>query len=236
MTETSKPELTESVTNVIRARRTFKVIGDVENPVKISTEAANKNRPRVLEAIKSAGWAPFHYSRGADGIAEPWRAHVIWHESCRKIAREFYNWFDDVKPGNKLPAMLSACGALVLVNWIPQFRNWDGELDEAATITEPKEKQVQVDEEHLAATAAMIQNLMLILTADGMGTYWSSGGQFRTSAMFDKLGISKNERLLAALFVEFPETRNEPMDRLPGKQRENRSKDSKWLSEIELAP
>jgi len=128
--------------------------------------------------------------------------------------------------------MLSACGALVLVTWIPQFHGVTGQPSSDQTLT--KEKQIQVDQEHLAATAAMVQNLTLILTADAMGTYWSSGGQFRTPAMFEKLGIPTNQRLLAALFVEYPETISQPKERLPGKQRNNRSANSQWLREVEL--
>jgi hypothetical protein len=118
--------------------------------------------------------------------------------------------------------MLSACGALIIVNWLPQ-----NDLEES-------EKVRQVNEEHLAATAAAIQNLLLLLTAQRLGTYWSSGGQLRSREMFDRLGISHDERMLAAVFVEFPETMGLDMDRLPGKQRTKRSSVEKWLREIEI--
>ena len=225
-----KPIDAASLSELIRSRITLKVLQDVESPVQIPTEVAVANDAKVLAAVKSAGWAPFHYDRAVDGIAEPWRAHVLWNQQCQHIAREFHNWFDDVKPNNKLPLMLSACGALVLVTWIPQFSN----ADQRSSDELPKEKQLQVDEEHLAATAAMVQNLTLILTAQAMGTYWSSGGQFRTPEMFEKLGIATNQRLLAALFVEYPETTGESKERLPGKQRTNRSADAGWMRVIEF--
>lgn len=226
----------EILAKLIRDRITLKVLQDTESPVNISAEVAAVNDAKVLAAVRSAGWAPFHYNRAVDGIAEPWRAHILWHQQCQHVAREFHNWFDDVKPNNKLPMMLSACGALVLVTWIPQFGGTDQGSSTKALSKEKltKEKQLQVDEEHLAATAAMVQNLTLILTAEAMGTYWSSGGQFRTPAMFEKLGISTSQRLLAALFVEYPETTGEPKERLAGKQRNNRSPDAQWLREIEL--
>ena len=222
----------QSLSELIRSRITLKVLGEVDSPVQISPEIAAANNPKVLAAVQSAGWAPFHYDRAADGIAEPWRAHILWSQQCQQVAKEFYHWFEDVKPNNKLPMMLSACGALILVTWIPQFRSDAGAQTSGEDLT--KEKQLQVDEEHLAATAAMVQNLILILTADAMGTYWSSGGQFRTQAMFEKLGIDSHQRLLAALFVEYPETTDQPKDRLPGKQRSNRSVDSQWLREVTL--
>ena len=221
------------VSDTIRSRITFKVLADVDSPCEFSESVAAASDAVVMEAIKSAGWAPFHYDRAIDSIAEPWRAHIIRHADCRKIASHFFDWFDDVKPTNKLPAMLSACGSLVLVTWIPQFR--DCSADDEVESGQSKEKQLQVDEEHLAATAAMVQNLLLILTASGMGTYWSSGGQFRTPEMFEKLAINKNERLLAAVFVEYPETLDLPLERLPGKQRANRSENAAWLREVSLS-
>ena len=63
--------------------------------------------------------------------------------------------------------MLAACGAMVIVNWIPDH-DWgesDGKLDD-------------VNEEHLAAASAATQSILISLTAAGYGTYWSSGGNF----------------------------------------------------------
>ena len=233
MESSNASSLPEQIAELIQRRRTLKVLGEVANKVELNPGIIEKNNAIVIKAIQIAGWAPFHYDRGADGIAEPWRVHVVWHQDCRRIATEFFNWFDDVKPSNKLPAMLSACGALVLVTWLPQFKTG---FDNASTTSEAvtKEKQTTIDEEHLAATSAMVQNLLLLLTAHSMGTYWSSGGQFRTPEMFKRLGIGLKESLLAGVFVEYPETMTEPVQRVPGKQRENRSLAFEWLREVNV--
>ena len=251
-----------TISRIIKQRQTFKVLGKVDAPVEISAEMDQANRPLVLDAIQTAGWAPFHYDRMLDGIAEPWRTHVLWHDTCRTIAGRFHDWFDDVKPGNKIPPMLSACGAVVLVTWLPQFKPSSAQLsladvsqddtDKAALVetqivetnqppnskqapkSKPitKAKQIAIDEEHLAGASAMVQNLLLLLTAHGMGTYWSSGGQFRTAAMYEKIGIPLNESLLAAVFVEFPETQAHELERLQGKHRQRRSE--AWIRQVEL--
>ena len=88
------------------------------------------------------------------------------------------------------------------------------------------------DEEHLAAASAMVQNLLLLLTARGMGTYWSSGGKLRAPEMFDYLSIPQHERLLAGVFVEFPEAMDAPHQRIPGKLRDRRG--DGWIREVKL--
>ena len=125
--------------------------------------------------------------------------------------------------------MLSACGALVLINWLPQFAS-----SESSEHT-PK-KQQQIDEEHLAATAVATQNFLLALTAKGLGTYWSSGGFFRTPKMFDKLGIDSSEKLLSAIFVDYGTefTNGAVTQRIAGKHRDARANFSKWTREVTL--
>ena len=222
MVKHSCDERYQAVQSTIHERKTFKVIGDTKQPIQIPAASAERNRPLIMKSIADAGMAPFHYDRNHQSIAEPWRFHVIWHEECRMIAASFLDWFEDVKPSNKLPSMLAACGALVLVNWLPQQDLADAD------------KATKVNEEHLAATSAAVQNLLLLLTAQGFGTYWSSGGQFRTQVMFQKLGIPTEEKLLAAVFIEFPETMDVDLERLPGKQRSKRSSVEKWTREVEM--
>ena len=97
-----------------------------------------------------------------------------------------------------------------------------------------KPAQVAVDEEHLAASSAMVQNFLLMLTAHGMGTYWSSGGKLGDPAFFEHVGIhNRGERLLAAVFVEYPETQGDDRERIPGKHRDSRS--DGWIREITVS-
>ncbi|MEO0965166.1 MAG: nitroreductase family protein [Planctomycetota bacterium] len=213
----------EAVAATIRARRTLKVLGDAEAPVSFSPEAAERHRAVVLDALRTAGWAPFHYARDIDGLAEPWRAHVLWHDACQRLAPRLGEWLPNMKPTNKVPAMLRACGAMVLATWLPQFRD----LDRPATPA-----QVAVDDEHLAAASAMVQNLLLLLTAHGMGTYWSSGGPLGSHGFFNEIGVTPAERLIAAVFVEFPDTLDTPLTRLPGKHRDRRG--DAWIREASL--
>jgi len=227
MSDNFTPEDFQTLTRVVQQRRTLKVMGDVDAPVQIDSQTAEKNRARVLQAVKAADSAPFHYDRHCDNVPQPWRVNILWHQSCQIIASNFYQWFDDVKPGNKLPSMLSACGGCVLVSWLPQI---DGGGDEAFT----RSKQIQIDQEHLAATSSYVQNLLLLLTAANMGTYWSSGGQFCGRPMMDRLAMEAGQQLLAAVFVEFPGTNGNAVQRLPGKLADKRAGAESWMNVVQL--
>ena len=203
--------------SIIRSRQTWKVLGDPTDPVTFPAGVAESKLAVVKQAIAIAGFAPFHYDRGLKGVAEPWRVHLLGHQLCRQIATGLPQWLD-LKPSNKLPPMLAACGCLVIVNWLPQFRNNDS-IDPSVD----KTKQLEIDDEHLQATAAMVQNFLLLLTEQGLGTYWSSGAQLGSPEMSRRLGISESEKLAAAVFVEFSGGVGSVSDRLPGKNRELRS-------------
>jgi len=153
-------QLANELARIVRNRKTEKVMCEVESHQSISHDVATRNREIVLEAIKTAGWAPFHYPRNVGGMAEP----------C--------------------------------------------------------------DEEHLAATSAMVQNLLLLLTANEMGSYWSSGGRFRSEEMFKFLGIDPGERFLAGVFIEYPELIDDTKERKAGAHREKRSES--WIREVSL--
>ena len=211
------------LSEVIEQRQTWKVLAEPGQPLELPSDLTDRCHSIVRDAVRLSGWAPFHYARNHEGIVEPWRFHIVYTDACRDISKRLPEWFEDVKPTNKLPAMLAACGALVLVNWLPQF--------DAQQATE---KQEQVNEEHLAAAAAAVQNLLLLLTAAGLGTYWSSGGFFRKPQMASRLGMDPAEKLLAAVFVDYLPGGQEPsIERIPGKHRESRSDQTAWMREIE---
>lgn len=173
----------------------------------------------LVDAIETAGWAPFHYDRRIDGICEPWRATLLTHEACRLVAERLPGWLEASGGGaGKLPAMFAACGAAVVVTWIPE-RASDG--------TSP-EKFIAINEEHLAASAAFVQNLLLLLTDLDFGTYWSSGGKLRDPAIATHLDIDPDQRLLAIVFVDYPESRDQQVERIPGKLRDKRC--TRWLN------
>jgi hypothetical protein len=226
-----EPEVYEQIATVIRQRRTWKLIAHGAEVREAGASPDANLCAGVWRAINDAGWAPFHYPRGCNAIAEPWRVHILWSDTCQEIARQLPGWFSDINAQNKLAGLLVACDALVLVNWIPQLEVAD-RVDQSS-----KAKLMQVNEEHLAATAAFVQNLLILLTAQNLKSYWSSGGFFREPTMFEKLGIEKHQKLLAAVFVNQHGklTNASEFQIVPGKLRPHRSAATAWTRETKLA-
>ncbi len=211
---------TNIVSQVLRERRTTKVLATAVSGVDYSAPEREIGDKIVRSAIEDAGFAPFHYDRNQDGISEPWRFYIVPNDQCRLLASKLAQWYPDMKPTNKLPAMLSACGCLVLVFWLPQF-------DQPAD-----DKQIRIDEEHLAAAAAATQNLLIALTARGLKTYWSSGGFFRTNDMKLRLGIATKQKLLSAVFVDYGAETG--VEFIGGKQHANRQPYSAWTTTVSV--
>lgn len=208
------------IDRIIRTRITEKVLIPLSErpPVPEEVEAANK--PLVEAALQTAGWAPFHYPCKDKTIVEPWRAHILWNQETRKLADYLTN---ELKLPSKEPLLTAGCSALVLINWIPEPS--DGNATDKVRIR---------NEEHIAAASAMTQNFLLMLTAHGMGNYWSSGGCLRTPELFDYLKIPQQERLLGAIFIDYAEMQDEKFgnpQRKPGALRKQRSSD--WIRTVD---
>ncbi|MEM6472607.1 MAG: nitroreductase [Planctomycetota bacterium] len=206
----------ELVRDVIRERQTVKVLADVDQPLRTPESVLERGNAVVLESIRESGWAPFHYPRNLDGIVEPWRAHVLWQSQSQTVAR----WLrDELQDDSKLPQLLAGCSAVVLVTWLPE---------DAASSPVP-EKVTHRNHEHLAAAASMTQNLLLLLTAAGFGTYWSSGGNLTKLPAKTKVGMNEDESLLGAIFVDYGSGEG-IIGKKPGAHRDKRS--SEWIREV----
>lgn len=172
------------VQEAIEKRRTLKVL---------SADAVEEKdiRTAVETILKMGGKAPFHYinpkaaEKKVDSLA-PWRFYVLDAATCRKLA-DYY--VENNIDGGKIIQMLRAAQTLIQVTWTPEPAHAENLLSEPRNI------------EHIAATSAAIQNMLLTATALGYENYWSSGGTLREDRFKELLKIPLDEALLASLFI-----------------------------------
>ena len=212
-----------TVDQVIRDRQTTKVFSSMPFH-------ANTDRALVDELIASAGWAPFHRFAAPERVERsglpsgvPWRFYAIDAANSRCL-REIV-----VARGvnDNIPRMLASCTATILVTWLPNPARTHTELIDVA---QPNAGELfegtEHNMEHIAATAAAIQTLLLAATARGVATFWSSGGVLRRAETFSLLGIPRDEILLGAVYLFPSETADAEI--ATSKQRDKRGAPSEW--------
>lgn len=218
-------QLELAVDYVIKARKSVKIIGDIDAIPEIPESFFSE----VQEAMKIAGWAPFHFTAHGSHLDRemsspvPWRFYALNQKNCLRLIDALI-----VHPElglNKNAAilrMIAAYGALVLVTWLPEPVDFTS--DEGMSLGAMK------NEEHVAAAAAATQNLLLAATARGFDSYWSSGGVLREKACFDICNIPEQEQLLGAIFLApgMPDRENAR----PGKWRDKRGTPDQWMTSV----
>lgn len=209
----------------IRSRKTLKLRANPDNPLPVTKGKDFKKT--VDELIELAGKAPFHYESnkgqrsGKLNGHEPWRFHVLESENCRFFLKAL-NREKPMKAPEGIKQMLAAADALILTTWLPERSR------KLSKKFYPNLKNM----EHIAATGAAIQNLILAATSRGINAYWSSGGIIRKPKVLEFLGIPNHEILLGAVFL-FPDEFPESVDTQTGMNADKRGDVSdfmEWIS------
>ena len=208
----------------IRKRRTLKVLADPSTPW---PPPGGDFDGLLLELLDLAACAPFHYPcdpshqlQQLDAPA-PWRCYALNGANARELLKRISTL--DAPPG-KIAGMLAAAHGLVLVTWLPDPP--PSGVSGGFQSFEPTLRNM----EHIAATAAAIQNLLLAATDSGLHTFWSSGGVLRSQPVFDWLGIPDTQVLLGAVFL-FPQDTH-TADTKPGANRNQQGERDRWMKWI----
>lgn len=150
----------------------------------------------------------------------PWRFYPLNQRNCLRLGHKLLAEPElDLEPESTIIRLLGACGAMVMVTWLPEPDDSMRAQDAA--------RRVHLDEEHLAAASAATQNLLLAAKARGMDSYWSSGGALRDWECFDMCDIPPQQKLLGAIFL-FPELPKHIKVRKGG-LRDKRGQPEQWM-------
>ncbi len=216
--------------DAIKNRRSIKLRQDFEQPLPI-TKGTDFEKT-MQEIIELAGrYAPFHYQtdeRNKNGSlkgVEPWRFYALNAQNCRNLLQLFKKE-ELQKCSEGVLKMLAAADGLILAYWIPERQR-----DPKPGKFYPNIKNM----EHIAATAAAVQSMLLAATSLGISSYWSSGGCIRKENVQEFLGIPTNQILIGTVFL-FPDEYPESTLVIPGKNHEARTAPKNWMKWLEIEP
>lgn len=156
----------------------------------------------VEEILESAVHAPNHK------ITEPWRFHVFTNKGRGEFARaraelarllaEAEGEEEEYVAGRVSRERKKAFRAPVVIAVISKAGR-----DEVETL------------ENYAACAAAVQNMQLTAHALGLATIWRTGSAAYHPYMRDFFGLEANDKIVAYLYLGYPDTTERPRRRQP---------------------
>jgi len=218
--------LSMNTEEAIQKRKTLKLRANPSDALPV--QQSDNFRFLIEDLIQLAGKAPFHHEshqnrRTAElSGAEPWRFHVLDGLNCRNLL-DSLNRKIPMKAPEGIRQMLAAADALILATWLP----------------EPSRKKTRSfypnlkNMEHIAATGAAIQNLLLAATSRDINAYWSSGGILRKPQVMRFIDIPEKEILIGAVFL-FPAAFPDTVETKTGKNSDKRGDIRDFMRWIEV--
>lgn len=166
------------ILKVISARRSIKP--DRMNGKQIPDET-------ILQLLELADSAPTH------ARTEPWRFIVYSGGKVKEFTRQHADLYKQHTPE---------------ASFTPQkYQNLDRLGENVSHIVivwmrrEPNHKIPEVEE--IAATAAAIQNILIGATANGIASFWSTGGLTHHPAMSEELKLGSEDIVMAILYLGY---------------------------------
>lgn len=166
---------------VIEDRRTIR-------PEHFSTRKVHKEI--VMELLDAAKWAPTHR------YTQPWSFTVFMGESLKELSDFQSNLYrkstaeEDFKL-EKFEKLLNRPLASSVVIGIGMKKDTGGKNPEV---------------EEVASVSIAVQNMMLVATAHGIGSYWNTGGVTYRSETRKFMSLDENDMFLGFLYLGYPES------------------------------
>jgi nitroreductase/YHS domain-containing protein len=164
-------------------------------------------RAAVERMLEAAVWAPNHH------LTQPWEFVVLGGEATRRFAeirRDFRRTlFKDPAAPEVQPALRKVYADTVAIPVII-----------VVTTTAPADPELRDDD--YAATMCAIQNMLLVATGLGLGTYLRTGGLIRYAPLRELLAVPDDRRIAGVLYMGYP-------DHIPERRRTPAGQKTRWL-------
>lgn len=134
----------------------------------------------ILDCMDVAVYAPNHKMR------EPWRFIIFQGDHKEKFMENYANEFDESLRVSQKNLITKVFQAPVVI-----------------AVIMPKTGQIRDDLEDLQANAAMVQNLLLLLTESGLSSFWKTPTYIETPLFRSTLDLAENEIVTGLLMVGY---------------------------------
>ncbi len=173
-----KYNLTEIV-ELIKDRRT--IYPETFGPRKVHKE-------QLELMLEAANWAPTH------GHTEPWRFKVFSDGALISLMSELAEIYKEITPTEKF----------VQSKYDRLFKRAEQASFVVALCMKRHDHTKITELDEIMAVAASVQNMALVATAYGVGTFWSTGS-IQAERLKTYLHLEEKDRCLGFLYVGYPE-------------------------------
>ena len=142
----------------------------------------------ICDMITDAARGPDH------GLVRPWRLVLVRGDARNTLGAAFAGQLSTGDPKERSRASVKPLRAPVLVS----------------IVFTPRGISNVPHWEQLAATACVVNNLMLLLHAQGWGAMWRTGAPCTFETVRDLLGIEHDEQLLGWIYIGTPASETRP--------------------------
>ena len=167
-----------AIEKVIKQRRSIKPL--LMNGKKVPDEL-------VKNFLEMANWAPTH------GYTEPWYFMVYSGDKVKQFCINHANLYKEITPEDKF---MSA-------NYEKLLHNGDFASHIIVAIMKRGSNPKITVLEEISATAAAIQNLLLSATANGVASFWNTGGLTFNPAMKNHLNLKADDQIMGILYLGY---------------------------------
>jgi nitroreductase len=167
------------ILSLIKDRRTI-------YPEQYKTRKVHKEQVEAM--LDAANWAPTH------GHTEPWRFKVFSGKKLCELMNLMAEIYRETTPAEKFIES--------------KYRRYADRAEKTSfviAVCMKRQESERIPEiEEVMAVACAVQNILLIATAYGIGSFWSTGGVY-SEKLHQFLNLAEKDKCLGLIYLGYPE-------------------------------
>jgi nitroreductase len=152
-------------------------------------------RDEIQPLLEAAVWAPIHR------MTEPWRFHVLAGQAREQL-------------GQAMSAALKATGETNTESLAQAVKKPLRAPVVIVVSCKPGDDE-ETTWENQWATAAAIQNMLLVGHESGLGTFWRTGSTMYSAQVAEHLGLDDGEKVIGAIYIGYSNSPEKSGHRTP---------------------